>query len=76
MSDLFHLQQPLGSYLGRVDFYRRPDGTVAARIIDMPDHVIEAEETIAARFGKAANWLREGSVDLLRQGVQFEEPRL
>lgn len=62
-----------GSYLCTVAYYRMPDGTIRASLQDMPAHVIEAEPTITARFFAAAQWSLSGMLDLMRQGVRFDE---
>lgn len=67
------LEADKGSFLCSVDLYRAPDGAIRATLREMPAHVIEAEPTITARFFAAAQWCISGSLDLMRQGVRFEE---
>lgn len=73
MSDPIPLSAATGSFLARVDFYREPDGTIRASLAQMPDHVIEGEETITARFFKLGDWCLRGGLDFMRQGVRFCE---
>lgn len=61
-----------GSFLATVSLYRMPDGSIRAALDDMPSHVIEAKETISARFTEAARWMLEASVDFLRQAAHFD----
>lgn len=70
-AQVFSMAEPTGSYLGTVEFYRRPDGSIFARLTDMPAHVVESMETITERFDQAARWCREGAPDLNRQGQVF-----
>lgn len=62
-----------GSYLCTVSYFRRADGSIAAALDAVPVHVIEAEPTISARFFKAAQWSLAGMLDLMRQGVRFDD---
>jgi hypothetical protein len=63
----------IGSYLGQINFFRRPDGSIHANLIDMPPHVIESEATICDRFFLASKWCLDGTLDLMRQGLRFDE---
>lgn len=67
------IQAGEGSYLCSISLYRRPDGSIRAALHDMPAHVVEAEPTITARFFRAAGWCLDGMLDLMRQGVRFDE---
>lgn len=67
------LQSGQGSYLCSLSLYRMSDGSIRVALEDMPSHVIEADATIAARFFRAAEWCLEGVLDLMRQGVRFDE---
>lgn len=67
------LHSSTGSFLCTVSFYRKPDGEIAAVLEEMPDHVIETKQTITERFFAAASWCANGSLDLMRQGVKFDE---
>ena len=73
MADAVPLLAGQGSYLCTVSFYRRADGEITATLDVMPTHVIDGEETITARFFKAASWCFTGALDLMRQGLRFDE---
>ena len=67
------LRKALGSHLCTVSLYRAPDGKIVAVLDDMPVHVIEGESAITARFFKAATWCSSAALDLMRQGLRFDE---
>lgn len=67
------LNSAQGSFLCGLSLFRLPDGSIRAILDDMPAHVIEAEATITRRFFKAAEWSVEGALDLMRQGLRFDE---
>jgi hypothetical protein len=73
MSEPIKLRAAVGSYLGAVHFYRCPDGTINAVLVDMPSHVIERDDTICKRFFRAADWCMHGASDLMQQGLRFDE---
>lgn len=62
-----------GSYLANVSFYRMPDGDVRAVLEDMASHQIEQLPSITERFFKVSGWAIKGAMDLLRQGLRFDE---
>lgn len=62
-----------GSFLATVELRRRADGRVIAVLRDMPVHEIDNEATITARFVKAAAWMQDGMIDLMRQAVRFDD---
>lgn len=67
------LQSAEGSLLCTVSYYRMADGSIRASLDDMPGHVIEAESTITQRFWNAAQWTLPGMLDLMRQGLRFDD---
>ncbi len=73
MAEPTSIQPGEGSYLCRVDLYRTPAGKIRATLVHMPDHVIEARETVARRFFTLAEWCLNASIDFMRQGVGFDE---
>ena len=73
MSEVTPIGAGDGSYLGSGAFYRRADGSIKAAVEQMPVHVIEGEQTITARFFLVAQWCLAGVLDLMRQGVRFDE---
>jgi hypothetical protein len=72
-SNVVQIGEAQGSFLLRVDLYRKPDGEIHAVLQDMPDHVIESETDICSRMLKAAGWAIEGGLSLMRQGIRFDE---
>lgn len=58
-----------------VDVYRRPDGSIYARLSDMPVSEIErdAEATASDRIRRLAGMLREGVSSLERQADELAE---
>lgn len=73
MADPTPIRAGEGSYLCRVDLYRAPTGEIRAALVDMPDHVIEARETVTKRFFMLAEWCLTASLDFMRQGIRFDE---
>jgi hypothetical protein len=61
-----------GSHLATVSLWRKPDGTIAARLEDMPVHVIEDRDTIARRLLDTAGWCLGASQSFLHQAAQFD----
>lgn len=58
-----------------VDVYRRPDGTLYARIVDMPVSEIErdASASVADRIRRVADDLKDAAVGLHNSALDFEE---
>lgn len=73
MPEVHHIGEGQGSFLATITLRRRADGVITATLQDMPDHEIDNEPTITARFIKAAAWAQEGALDLMRQAIRFCE---
>lgn len=73
MSEVTPISSANGSFLCTLSLFRMPDGSIRTVVDDMPNHVIEAEPTITARFFRVADWSFQGALDLMRQGVRFCE---
>ena len=73
--NIVQLKPSTGSYLGSAHFYREPDGSISTMVLDMATWEIEAEPTIASRFTKFANWLRQGADSLEAQAEEFIETK-
>jgi hypothetical protein len=67
------LRSQSGSFLARVDLYREPTGKINAVLVDMPPHAIEAEKTITARFFKLGDWMMQGALSFMSQGIPFDD---
>lgn len=62
-----------GSYLATVELWRRPDGSIAPKLVDMPKPVIESTgETASDRFRQLATWMVAAAGRIERIAEQFE----
>lgn len=72
--NVVQLQSGQGSFLASVSLFKMPDGSVRGVLDDMPDHVIEDQETIAARLRDVATWCILSATSFERQAAEFEDP--
>ena len=73
MAEIVTIGAGRGSYLATIEFYRLPSGEISAVLRDMAHDQIEQEPSVSARFTKLASWCLHGVLDLMRQGLRFDE---
>ena len=71
--NVVQLGETIGTIICSVNFFRRPDGSIHANLIHMPEYVIENKASICDRFFLAAQCCVDGTLDLMRQGLRFDE---
>lgn len=71
----FPTPQKHDSWAMTVEVYRRPDGSLYARIVDMPREEIErdATATVPDRIRRVADDLKDAAVGLHNSALDFEE---
>ncbi|WP_022684574.1 hypothetical protein [Sphingobium bisphenolivorans] len=63
-----------GTLLCNVALIRRPDGTIATLLGEMPSRLIETTgEDVASRVEIIAGWMKEGAADMARQAEHWAE---
>jgi len=61
-----------GSHLCTITLVRRPDGSIAAQLVEMPPELIETTgEDVASRVDIIAHWLLDGAADMERQAAEW-----
>jgi len=65
---------PEPSFLCNFSLYRRLDGAIAARLIEMDGGLIETTgHDIASRMKIIAEWVKQGAADIQSQAQTFED---
>lgn len=75
MGDLLQFPKPQGRFAASVDFFLEPDGTVLARLRDMPPSLIEEIPGEASdKMVKLAMWVMQGAENLAEQANALRVP--
>lgn len=75
MGKLIEFPKPQGVFAASVDLFLEPDGTVLARLRDMPGHLIDNMGGEAAdKMLKLALWTQQGAENLAEQADALRLP--
>ncbi|MFN3456917.1 MAG: hypothetical protein ACK4Z8_05000 [Novosphingobium sp.] len=67
--------EPEPSLLCCVFFYRRRDGSISARLMEMDGQLIETTgDDVQSRMETIADWIKDGAADMREQSKAFGEP--
>lgn len=74
MAKILQFPQPKGKFLASIDLFLEPDGTILARLADMPASVIESiEGEPFDKMLKLALWAQMGAENLAEQANLLRE---
>lgn len=67
-----HPKDPEPSFLCGVEFYRKPDGSIHAKLMEMDGDLIETTgDDVASRMEIIADWIRQGAQSMSEQAKAF-----